>query len=190
MVVYGVIHSWMASLQLKNWILKRFPRFSSRYYRLFYSVFSVITLLPILVLVLILPDIPLYRIPAPFVYFSLVVQLICGALLLLALLQTDIWVFSGLQQAFGSQPREEGFRAKGIYHIVRHPVYSLGLVVLWLFPVMTANTLALILASTLYILAGAVLEERKLLAQFPEYEDYRRKVPMFIPRLRNNSDTN
>jgi len=189
MVVYGVIHSWMASLSLKEWLQKRYSRFFARYYRLLYSVFSVISLLPILALVLILPDIPLYRIPAPFVYLSLFVQLICGVFLLLALLQTDIWVFSGLQQAFGRQPRQEGFRADGMYRVVRHPVYSLGLVLLWLLPVMTANTLALILASTLYIFAGAVLEERKLLAQFPEYEAYRRKVPMFIPKLWKNTDT-
>jgi protein-S-isoprenylcysteine O-methyltransferase Ste14 len=108
---------------------------------------------------------------------------------LLALLQTDIWVFSGLQQALDSQPRQEGFRADGMYRVVRHPVYSLGLVLLWLLPVMSANTLALILASTLYIFAGAALEERKLLAQFPEYEDYRRKVPMFIPGLWKKTDT-
>jgi len=190
MAVYGFIHSWMASIQLKKWILNRFPRFSSRYYRLFYSVFSVISLFPVLVMVLVLPDNHLYRIPAPLIYITLAVQTCCAMMLLIVLIQTDLWVFSGVQQALGSAPKKESFRADGIYLVVRHPAYSFGLLFLWLFPVMTTNILAFILSSTVYIFIGAVFEERKLLKQFPEYSEYRRRVPMFFPRLWKKTETN
>ncbi len=190
MVVYGVIHSWMASLRLKKWLQGNYPHFTSHYYRLFFSIFSVLSLLPILVLVRVLPDKPLYQIPSPLVFITITVQFICAVLLLLVLFQTDIWVFSGLQQALGRKPKQETFRADGIYRLVRHPAYSFGLIFLWLNPVMSVNLLVLIISSTVYIIVGAVLEERKLLAQFPEYAEYRRRVPMFIPRLWKISKTN
>ena len=49
-------------------------------------------------------------------------------------------------------------------------------------PLLTWNLLALNLGATIYILAGAWLEERKLLAEFGEaYADYRRRTPFIIP---------
>ncbi len=183
MAFYGALHSWMAAVRFKRWLAKHFPRFYTRYYRLFYSFFSVVSLLPILLMVWLLPNRSLYQIPTPWIYFTLLIQVAAVVLMLVALLQTNIWVFLGVQQALGSQPRREAFHAEGMYRLVRHPLYTLGMIFLWLQPVMSLNLLALVIASTIYLVIGARLEERKLLKQFPEYATYRRSVPMFIPGL-------
>jgi protein-S-isoprenylcysteine O-methyltransferase Ste14 len=74
---------------------------------------------------------------------------------------------------------------RGLYRWVRHPLYTAGLVLIWLSPVMTANLLALNAGLTIYIVAGAMLEERKLQAEFGEaYAAYKRRTPMLIPGAR------
>ena len=68
--------------------------------------------------------------------------------------------------------------------MVRHPLYTFSLLFLWLTPVMTRNLALLYGALTVYILIGAVFEERKLLRIFgQEYADYRGKTPFIIPYL-------
>jgi protein-S-isoprenylcysteine O-methyltransferase Ste14 len=69
-----------------------------------------------------------------------------------------------------------------LYRLVRHPLYTFSLLVLWLNPVVSQNSLAFYLGATLYIVIGAYFEERKLLREFGEaYADYMRRTPMLIP---------
>jgi len=110
-----------------------------------------------------------------------------AALVLLAgLLQTGLMSFLGVCQLV----RCEGEAAPklvvtGLYRWMRHPLYTAGLGFIWLMPVMTWNLLALILGISIYIVAGAVLEERKLLVEYgPAYAQYKSKTPMFVPGLR------
>jgi protein-S-isoprenylcysteine O-methyltransferase Ste14 len=61
-------------------------------------------------------------------------------------------------------------------------LYTAGLLIIWLIPVMTWNLLALIIGLTAYILIGIYFEERKLLQEFgDDYAEYRRHTPMLIP---------
>jgi methanethiol S-methyltransferase len=72
----------------------------------------------------------------------------------------------------------------GLYKLVRHPLYTCGLILVWLPPVMTWNLLAFAIGATVYILIGAYFEERKLVAEFGQaYLDYRKRTPMLIPGL-------
>ena len=73
----------------------------------------------------------------------------------------------------------------GLYRYVRHPLYTAGLVFIWLLPIMTCNLLALNIGLTAYIIVGAYFEERKLLLEFGDaYAEYRQQTPMLIPGLR------
>jgi protein-S-isoprenylcysteine O-methyltransferase Ste14 len=74
---------------------------------------------------------------------------------------------------------------KGLYRWVRHPLYTAGLLFLWLTPLMTTSILAFNLAMSAYIAIGSVFEERRLVTEFgPAYADYQRRVPRLIPGLR------
>lgn len=74
------------------------------------------------------------------------------------------------------------FVLRGPYLWVRHPLYSCVLVLLWANPVMTADRLLLAILWTAWIVVGAMLEERDLVAEFGDaYRVYRGQVPMLIP---------
>ena len=71
----------------------------------------------------------------------------------------------------------------GPYELVRHPFYALVIVALWATPALSLDRLLLNILFTGWILMGASLEERDLLAEFgQEYARYRQAVPMFVPR--------
>jgi methanethiol S-methyltransferase len=72
----------------------------------------------------------------------------------------------------------------GPYRIVRHPLYVGWLVAFWATPTMTLAHLVFALGMTVYILAAIPLEERDLASAHRGYDEYRRRVPMLIPRLR------
>lgn len=71
---------------------------------------------------------------------------------------------------------------RGPYLWVRHPIYFFVLVMLWSYPDLTADRLLLNLLWSVWIIAGAVLEEKDMLHAFGDgYRDYQKKVPMLIP---------
>ncbi len=181
--LYGLGHSWLASIRFKNWLFAWMPGME-RYYRLIYSIFATITLMPLGYLLLSLPDRLLYKIPAPILYFTLLVQLGVVFLLFVGVRQTDNFGFLGISQALKGKEDTEPLIVTGLYRSVRHPIYSLGLVLMWLFPVMTSNLLAFFFSITVYILIGSIFEERKLVLKYPEYRAYQQQVPMFIPKIR------
>jgi protein-S-isoprenylcysteine O-methyltransferase Ste14 len=186
MLIYGLVHSWLASLGFKAWVQHWLGERGSRIYRLAYNLFAVVSLLPVLVLPALLPDQPLYAIPFPWLLISLALQGLAVVALLLGLLQTGLWSFLGLSQLNGGSPSGPSkLVVRGLYRWVRHPLYSAGLVFIWLTPLMTTNLLAFNLGATIYLIVGALFEERKLLREFgEEYANYRARTPMLVPGLK------
>jgi methanethiol S-methyltransferase len=181
--VYGALHSLLASLPAKAWAARRGGHSGARFYRLFFNLTGGITLLPVFYLVYRLPDVPLYQIPFPWVLLTGLLQLAAVIGLLVGVRQTGALEFLGLDAFLPErQPRPASLVCDGLYRYVRHPLYTCGLVFLWLTPVMTWNLLALALGLTAYILTGIYFEERKLLREFgEEYAEYCRRTPMLIP---------
>jgi protein-S-isoprenylcysteine O-methyltransferase Ste14 len=181
MAIWGAVHSFLASLAVKSFFQRYGGAGFMRFYRLLYNLFSVLSFLPILWLAAVLPDRPLYRIPLPWNLFMLSGQGIAAVLLLIGVLQTGPLSFAGVRQLF-EEEKPASLVTSGLYRYVRHPLYTAGLLFLWLTPVMTLNRLTFYLAATLYILIGAVFEERKLLREFGEaYARYQHSTPMLIP---------
>jgi protein-S-isoprenylcysteine O-methyltransferase Ste14 len=182
---YGLLHSWLASLQAKSLARRSLGRTADRVYRLAYNLVAVVCLLPVLALPAALPDQRLYTIPFPWTFLTLAVQGLAALALLIGLLQTGVWSFIGIDQLLRApehQPPE--LVMNGLYRWVRHPLYTAGLVFIWLTPVMTWNVLALNLGLTAYLIIGAYFEERKLVREYGEaYQRYQRCTPMFFPRL-------
>lgn len=182
-VLYGLIHSLMAATSLKQLVISVFGQAAKKYYRLFYSISSVILLLPVLALPLLIPDKALYTIPAPYVYLTGAVQVVSVALLTYSVLQTGALQFIGIRQALGMGDNDT-LNTGGLYRYVRHPLYTFSLLFIWLTPTMTRNMLLLYAGITMYVFVGAIFEERKLLEKFGEdYRQYRKRTPFIIPFL-------
>jgi protein-S-isoprenylcysteine O-methyltransferase Ste14 len=185
MADYGVLHSVLASNQVKTSIARQYPAFYARYYRLIYNMIGFVTLLPAGLLVYLLPDQALYNIPYPFIMITLMVQGLSGIGLLVVLGGTGAGSFLGLNQLVGMNEGPGRLKTDGFYRYMRHPLYTLSLIIIWLLPWMTVNRLAFIASATAYLLIGAIFEERKMLQEFgEEYARYKAATPMFIPDIR------
>lgn len=179
---YFTFHSLLAAHFVKNRAEKSLG-LSGKKYRMTYVLLSVILLIPLL-------------------WYTAAHQ---GN----RLFEVSVWTqFIGLMLAtYGVFIVREGFRyyhtpaflglanpeleqdklvIEGLNRYVRHPLYAgtilivLGLVVF--LPTMT-NLIVFILI-LIYTLIGIKLEEKKLVEQFgQEYEDYRKNVPMLIPKI-------
>ena len=116
-------------------------------------------------------------------------SLICHGLQALVLLavflcvrQTGLAAFLGAD--LGREEASPRLQTSGCYGAVRHPLYLLGMLFCLLNPVMTSRWLVLTLLSAIYFLAGALLEERRLLRTFGyAYHAYQQQVPFLLPRL-------
>lgn len=181
---WGIVHSLLASLALKDFFRKTFGDGFIRLYRLGYNIFSALSILPILWLMWILPNHTLYLIPAPWKYLMLAGQGVAAFLLLYGVLQTDTLSFVGLRQLVEPDGKPGTLVTSGLYRFVRHPLYSAGLLFLWLTATMTLNQLIVYICATIYIFVGAYFEERKLLREFgAAYAEYKAATPMIIPGL-------
>lgn len=70
------------------------------------------------------------------------------------------------------------------YQVVRHPLYVGWILTFWAAPTMTVSHLVFAGVTTAYILIAIRYEERDLVETHPEYREYRRRVPMLLPRVR------
>jgi protein-S-isoprenylcysteine O-methyltransferase Ste14 len=180
---WGLVHSLQASLGIKNYLRQKFGPGVNRVYRFIYNVLSIIGFAPVLVLMRVLPDFGVYRVPAPWNVFMVAGQVVAVLLLFVTFLQTDALSFVGFRQLMeGDKPAV--LVTNGVYRWVRHPLYLFGLSFIWLTSDMTANMLVVYISLTIYLLVGAYFEERKLSHEFGvPYTEYKTRTPMIIPGL-------
>lgn len=182
--LWGIVHSLLASLRFKNLLRRMLGDGFMKFYRLLYNLFAVVSIAPVLYLRASLPDKTLYQVPSPWSYLMLVGQGISVLLLFIAVLQTDILSFAGLRQLI-EEVKTGNLVITGLYHFVRHPLYTFSLLILWFSPAMTVNSFIVYMALTIYVLIGIIFEERKLLREFGQaYADYKSITPMLLPGLK------
>lgn len=177
LVLWGIVHSFLASYFAKDMIN------SPRFYRLGYNLFAGVSFLPVVYLVSTLPNESLYQVPAPWSYVMLGVQALSVLMVLAALLQTDTLSFIGIRQLFEVEKPGQ-LMTRGLYKLVRHPLYTFSLFFIWFSPNMSQNSFVFYIGITLYVFIGAYFEERKLLRDFGEiYAEYKRKTAFLLPGL-------
>lgn len=98
----------------------------------------------------------------------------------------------GLRQVWlhlrGQAYRPLAFKTPAAYRLVRHPLYVGWFFAIWCTPQMSMTHMLFALVTAAYILTAIRFEEHDLLAAHPEYADYRRRVPMLLPRLRTPAE--
>jgi len=74
--LYCVVHSYTATNQFKSRVREKFGPETTRWYRLAYNIFSVVSFIPVLWILRVLPDKMIYFIPLPWPVLTLVVQVL------------------------------------------------------------------------------------------------------------------
>jgi protein-S-isoprenylcysteine O-methyltransferase Ste14 len=92
-------------------------------------------------------------------------------------------------QLLGKPYTQLKFGTPLFYRYVRHPLYVGWFFAFWATPTMSVTHLVFAIATTAYILIAIQLEERDLVEAHPEYESYRRSVPMLVPFTKRRAQT-
>jgi protein-S-isoprenylcysteine O-methyltransferase Ste14 len=115
-----------------------------------------------------------------------------GAGIILICLPLEYWLFSSLGKNVTHTVairKEHTLVKEGPYRWVRHPLYSVGLMLFIGFSLLAANWfIALMMLSIFpFLVLRTPLEERRLIERFgDEYREYMRTTGRFFPRLRRS----
>ena len=156
------------------------------YYRIAYNGFSLLTLIPIVIYQLRLPEKILFAWTGFWIIPRIGMYLISFVLFVGGYRAYDIGYVLGLKQAKEARNRSGcesmDFNTTGILRYVRHPWYSGAIILIWAFGPISAASLVTKIILTGYIIVGTFLEEKKLIHMIGEpYLRYRGEVPMLIP---------
>ena len=183
---FGLVHSFLADPRVKRHARSLLGEAFDRWSRLAFTLLALVMVIPFFYVLLFMPNKTLYVIAWPWRALLAAGQVLAALALLSALRQTGISYFLGLAQPGRSKAgKENHLVTDGFYCHLRNPLFFFGALFLWLSPVMTENLLAFNILATIYFYIGARHEERSLREEFgQDYEDYQKRVPMFLPRLK------
>lgn len=184
-ILWCFLHSIFTSTKTTSWFKKRLgDKFT--FYRIFYNLFSLITVLPLLYWQRTIAGHIVIKL-SPFLLIFKYVALILSVIVIAGSFFTfDIKEFLGIGKII-SRNKKTIISKHGFYGIVRHPMYLGGFV--FFLALMTHTPLAqflgyLILA--VYMIIGTVREDRRLANELgEEYRSYQKEIPMFLPKLFN-----
>ena len=89
----------------------------------------------------------------------------------------DVLELAGVRQVMRTPAAHAGLETRGVYGLVRHPVYFGWTLLVFGAPDMTYTRFVFAVVSTLYLLIAIPFEERSLIETFgPEYASYKAKV--------------
>jgi len=177
--IFGVLHSLTATESLKLWIYRK--GIAEHHYRLVYSIFGLMTTGVWLMLIYGLPDVPFYQLEGFGRYVLYFLQLVGVSIVFSTLIPIDGAEFLGLKKP---KHQADPFVVRGIYQYIRHPMYAGSMLFLLAKPEMSMNSFHFALAVSLYFMMGSRLEEKRMLANRPDYAKYQQQVGAFIPKFR------
>jgi protein-S-isoprenylcysteine O-methyltransferase Ste14 len=184
-IAWCSLHSALISLRVTELLRRRFPR-GFRYYRIFYNLFAVLTLLPVLAYSHTLAGEIIIAWSGPWRIVPIGLGVLALALFLSGARRYDFRQLIGLRQLEDETTcsvltDDCSLDTGGVLSVVRHPWYSGGILIVWVRPLdMAAILTNLVLCG--YFIVGAMLEERKLILQFgQQYRNYRKRVSMLFP---------
>lgn len=186
-IAWCIFHSFMISLPVTKYLEGTLTN-SYRYYRLFYNLVAIITLVPVLYYG--------FRINSPLVFSwkgsSIFIQFILFIIAFLLFLtgarKYDMMQFLGIRQIQSGRAHspltESGIiDMTGVLGITRHPWYLGAIIVIWVINKhIYLSTLIINIILTVYLIIGTWLEEKKLISCCGDkYKVYQKQVSMLIP---------
>jgi methanethiol S-methyltransferase len=179
------LHSALISFAVTERLRQKFPG-GFRFYRILYNIFAVVTLLPVLFYTFSLRGEVLLAWDGPWRIVPILLGTVALILFVAGARRYDFRQFAGLRQlkdekACSVLTDDCSLDTGGVLSVVRHPWYSAGILIVWARPLDLAAVLTNLVVSA-YLVVGAILEERKLKAQFgQQYADYQLQVSMLFP---------
>ncbi len=180
-ILFGVLHSVFAALNVKQRFAKTFPQLF-KYYRLLYTVVAFLTFGLVIWYEI--------KLTSPFLYTRGLftnaigsIVAVSGLVIMIICIKKYFLSLSGLKSLFQERPMHQ-LMIGGIHRYVRHPLYLGTFMAIWgafiaypFFSLLISNFLI-----TAYTLLGISFEEKKLVAEFgPAYETYQKTVPKLVP---------
>lgn len=186
-IVWCTMHSFLISMSVTDYLKEKMGS-AYRFYRLFYNLLAVITLLPIIYYGHTLKSPLLFSWKGIFVIFQFIFFIIAMILFITGARKYHLMQFLGLKQIQSGQSHaslsESGkIDMSGVLGIIRHPWYLGAIIIIWVVNRdIYMSTLIMNVILTVYLIVGTYLEERKLTALCGDrYRNYQKKVSMLIP---------
>ncbi|MGD2033843.1 MAG: NnrU family protein [Bacteroidales bacterium] len=185
LILYCILHSLLISLPFTRFVKTMAGKYFC-YYRLVYNVFSFVTLLPVINYAYTLKGADFFSwdgclsVLRYLLIFTGIVLLVAGSR------SYSFSQFTGLKQirtycTEENDSASDTLSTSGISRFIRHPWYTATIALLWSGD-LDISRLIMNSVFTLYIIAGAFLEEHKLIKAFgDQYRRYRKEVSMFVP---------
>jgi protein-S-isoprenylcysteine O-methyltransferase Ste14 len=186
-IAYCLLHSFLISTSFTNLVTPLLKDYYA-FYRMFFVLFSIIFLLPLISYTDQLDNniIITYSPPLDIIRYALTL----GSLLMFFwafFLDYDSLSFFGVRQIMnlGKKVNPPGeLKRDGLLGVVRHPMYFALIVYLWC-QVFTMADIIVNIVLTIYVIMGTIIEEKKLILEFGDaYIKYQQEVPMLIPFIK------
>jgi len=177
--VFALHHSLFARARIKTWVSRTI---SPSVERAFYSWVASALLVAVCAAWRPVPGV-LYSVPVPWNCLAYIIQAAGVLLTFFGARSLDVLDLAGVRQVMRSQRANTAAAAhvplqtRGVYGLVRHPLYFGWALLVLGAPHMTATRFTFALVSTVYLAIAIPFEERGLVATFgPEYAQYRKQV--------------
>ena len=186
-IVWCAVHSGTISITVAGFCKRRLGSYY-RFYRVFYNLVAVATIVPVILHAQSLQEHVLFRWEGFSIVFQVLLLVLAGLLFLAGARHYDMLQCLGLRQiltgaSHGALSASGKLDTSGILGATRHPWYLAAMLLIWAdYGALTAATLITNVILTVYLVVGTILEERKLVMELgEEYREYQRQVPMLFP---------
>lgn len=186
-ILWCFLHSCLVTTRITLWFRKQLGA-KYTFYRIFYNLFSLITVLPLFYWQLTISG-PIVIPLSPYLMICKYAALIFSIIVIAGSFITfDIREFIGIRQKVsGDQENEKKavIKKHGFYGIVRHPMY-LGGIIFFTASMMNAPLPQFLgyLILAIYMIIGTVREDRRLARELGNvYRNYQKEVPMILPGI-------
>ena len=184
-ILWCTLHSVLISITVTDYMKRKLGK-GFRFYRVFYNMVSVATLIPLFIYSRRICEAPIFYWEGPLTIIQIL--LLAGSIyLFVAGGRHYSWAqFSGIAQIKaerinGSLCNCDAFVVSGIHQIIRHPWYLGGIMIVWAVN-LSVSTILINIVISIYFVVGSFLEERKLVREFGDnYRKYQQTVSMLFP---------